>query len=54
MLEAAKEALDKGEGAECADDSSKATIDEITSGRTQVGKSAERIKDKLTGLGQTG
>ncbi len=54
MLEAAKEALDGGEGAECADDSSKATIDEIKSGRNQVGKIAERIKDKLASLGQTG
>ena len=29
-------------------------MEEIKSGSMQVGKLAERVKDKVTGLGQTG
>lgn len=56
MLEAATEALEEGEGAECSDDSSKAkdACEEIKRGGMDVGKVAQRVKEKVTGLGQAG
>ncbi|KAH7620187.1 putative OVARIAN TUMOR DOMAIN-containing deubiquitinating enzyme 11 [Nannochloris sp. 'desiccata'] len=55
MLEAATEALEEGEGAECSDDSGKAkdACEEIKRGGMDVGKVAQRVKEKVTGFGSS-